>query len=326
MRAVVLDKYTSFQCLAGACTSTCCAGWSILVDQKDYERFENLEPEWLRQDILANIFGKGKKYFFKNQKDGRCAMLDVDGLCRIQRNTSEDTLCNTCRKYPRIINSLEGVVYLSMAASCPVISEYLVRDSVEWQVIEVSGKVRKIAVEELAFTEGIWHLYQELWQAADRLLLEHSNASLLYQSFEMMAAEVLNIIIQYSEGSIPVNFFQALETDVSEQIVSFMNSERVRWGKILNNYMKYRIISRKMEYPSEDEFKCIIQVQGELLLLRLLAFCRYCEKNVLFDTDWQDLLQRVYRFCVHGKRVSEAFRNFLESCFSQNVLWSYLLK
>ena len=116
MKVVALTKYASFRCLAGACPSTCCSGWNILVDEEDYKRFKELEPEWLRQDILSNIRQRGGRYFFNNQKSGRCAMLDKDGLCRIQRNASEEVLCNTCRKYPRLINLIEGIFYLSMAA------------------------------------------------------------------------------------------------------------------------------------------------------------------------------------------------------------------
>lgn len=326
MKAVTLSKYASFQCLAGNCPSTCCSGWGILVDEKDYKRFKDLKPEWLRQDIFSNIRQKGDRYFFKNQINGKCAMLDQDGLCRIQRNTSEEALCNTCRKYPRLINLIEGTVYLSMAASCPVVSEYLVRDVVQWNVAEDSGRMERVMAGELSLTNGVWEMYQELWQAAEGLCEQHSNVSLLYPCFGKMAAEVLGIIAQNSEGSIPAEFFAVLEEDVSEKVKIFLDNERDRWKRILINYMDYRIVNQKIEFPEENDLRCIRQAQGELFLLRTLAFCRFCERDTISYVQWQDLLQRVYRFCVHGRKVAAAFQNLLEDFFSQDVLWSYMLK
>lgn len=279
MKTVILAKYASFRCLAGLCPSTCCSGWSIFVDKKDYKRFKELEPEWLRQDILSNIRQKGSSYFFNNQIDGKCAMLDRDGLCRIQRNTSEETLCNTCRKYPRLINLIEGTVYLSMAASCPVVSEYLVGDVTEWSMAEDSGRREKVAVGELFLTKHAWKLYRELGQAADGLCEQHSNASLLYPCFEKMATEVLGIIAQNSEGSMPADFFAVLEEDVSEKVTVFLDAERVRWERLLTNYMRYRILSRKIEYPEESDLKCIVQAQGELLYLGHLLFAGSVKKS-----------------------------------------------
>lgn len=326
MEAVMLAKCASFHCLAGTCPSTCCSGWSIQVDARDYQRFEVLEPEWLRKDILGNIHKKKQNYFFKHQRDGRCAMLDADGLCRIQRNTSEEALCNTCRKYPRLVNRIAGTVYISMAASCPVISEYLVKERVGWQAVEESGKVKGLKVEELPLIKHVWGLYGELWQSAEELLQTHSNIPFLYQCFEKMAAGILDILIRHPSESIPVSFFETLEKDVSGQIDAFVEREKACWSKISDNYTKYRILSRKTEFPEEEDFQCIRQAQGELLLLRMLAFCRYCEKGALQAGDWQELLQRVYRFCAHGEKVSEAFQKLLKEFFSRDVLWSYLLK
>ena len=66
------------------------------------ERFQALPDHKLRDDILQHVRKKGQDYYFANRSDGSCAMLDPDGLCRIQRNTEEQMLC-VCR-YKRIGN------------------------------------------------------------------------------------------------------------------------------------------------------------------------------------------------------------------------------
>lgn len=58
-----------------------------------------------------------------------CSMVMV--FACIQRNSNEKTLCNTCRKYPRLSFSDKDTMLLSMAASCPVIIEYLSNDKIK---------------------------------------------------------------------------------------------------------------------------------------------------------------------------------------------------
>ena len=146
MDGVVLKYYREFSCLADRCEATCCAGWKIVVDPEAYERFQKIEPEWLRGDILSHIHKKESVYCFENLAGGRCAMLDEDGLCRIQRNTSEEMLCNTCRKFPRLTAAINGDIWISLAASCPAVSRYLLHDSVEW--ITLQGE--RICLEDLS--------------------------------------------------------------------------------------------------------------------------------------------------------------------------------
>ncbi|MBR1740678.1 MAG: flagellin lysine-N-methylase, partial [Lachnospiraceae bacterium] len=127
----LLNLYASFSCLAGECPFTCCSGWEIEISKQDYERFGGLEPVWLRKEIFKNIREKGEKHYFKNLKNGDCAMLLEDGLCRIEKHTSEKTLCNTCRKFPRIFGEIGEITAFSMAASCPVVARAIYEDALE---------------------------------------------------------------------------------------------------------------------------------------------------------------------------------------------------
>ena len=132
MQCYYIDLYTDFSCLAGACPSTCCSGWKIVVDEEALQRFSLLENQSLKDDIFSHIQEKDGEYRFQNKGDGRCSMLDVDGLCRIQRNLSEKSLCNTCRKFPRITGKVGNRLWLSMAASCPVVAGYLWDQTIQW--------------------------------------------------------------------------------------------------------------------------------------------------------------------------------------------------
>lgn len=325
MGTVILEKYLTFRCLAGACTSTCCAGWGILIDKQDYRRFEGLKPEWLRKDILENIRKKDTEYYFKNDTEGRCAMLDDDGLCRIQRNTSEKMLCNTCRKYPRLMQSIEGQLYISMAASCPVISEYLTCDSVVWLYIDENGRRRRFLPEEAELTKGVWKLYQTNERAAKEIQKNNKNHAVVCACFEKMAEGVLDIILQHRLKIFEIELFDAMEEKYEKESADFFDLTAENWQMLVKNYLRYRILSRRTEYPEETDEMCLRQVLGELFLLRMLSWCSYRKTGVSDAAVYAELLQKVYRFSAHGKKVSEAFQDFLASFFTQDILWNYVI-
>ncbi len=94
------DDYAAFRCLAGACPQTCCAAWEIIVDpdaQDAYLRLQHPLAAKLRR--VLRVDSEGDTYFA--QTDGRCPFLCADGLCELQRTLGEQSLCRTCRDFPR---------------------------------------------------------------------------------------------------------------------------------------------------------------------------------------------------------------------------------
>ena len=94
------DDYDAFRCIAGACPQTCCAAWEIVVDpdaQDAYLRLRHPLAEKLRR--VMRVDADGDTYFA--QTDGRCPFLCADGLCELQRTLGAQSLCRTCRDFPR---------------------------------------------------------------------------------------------------------------------------------------------------------------------------------------------------------------------------------
>ena len=94
------DDYDAFRCIAGACPQTCCAAWEIVVDpdaQDAYLRLRHPLAKKLRR--VMRVDADGDTYFA--QSDGRCPFLCADGLCELQRTLGAQSLCRTCRDFPR---------------------------------------------------------------------------------------------------------------------------------------------------------------------------------------------------------------------------------
>ena len=94
------DDYAAFRCLAGACPQTCCAAWEIVVDPDAQDAYLRLQhPLVAKLRRVLRVDSEGDTYFA--QTDGRCPFLCADGLCELQRTLGEQSLCRTCRDFPR---------------------------------------------------------------------------------------------------------------------------------------------------------------------------------------------------------------------------------
>ena len=116
MRYTKPPFFDSFQCVAGDCPDTCCAGWQIVIDEDALERYGEEKGEF-RKRLLEGIDWQEGCFY---QCGGRCSMLNEDNLCDMVIALGEDALCETCGRYPRHVEEFEGVREWSLSLSCPV--------------------------------------------------------------------------------------------------------------------------------------------------------------------------------------------------------------
>lgn len=120
--------YKDFKCIADRCPDTCCSGWQIVVDEKTAEYYNNLNTDFgLKIQSLMYKDDEGD-IVFKNINN-RCPFLDDSNLCDIYINIGEDSLCNTCKKFPRFSTYFGGVEERGLSLSCPVAAEMIVNNS-----------------------------------------------------------------------------------------------------------------------------------------------------------------------------------------------------
>lgn len=299
MAGYILTLYPEFACLVGECPSTCCSGWKIVVDPEAYERFRKLEDENLRRDIMEHIVEKDAQYHFCHQKNGDCAMLDADGLCRIQRNTSEQMLCNTCRKFPRLMAEVGDTLWVSFAASCPVVADYILDGRVAWFALTKEGKMEPITGAEVMAAAGFSGM-----GSTDAVPLAMAERFEYYTDFAM---DALNVLVQHAELPYLEKSFDLYEQEVVDEIrfQSYFEQYREQWNHFSEQYFLYRYPGRYLEYPRENLQERLIQVKGELLLIRIILCSFYCMTGTLERKDWSAVLHWVYRFCAHGELAAE---------------------
>lgn len=313
--------------MAGECPSTCCAGWNIRIDAEAMERFRSLSDGDQREDILQHIKKKRDGYYFMNRPDGSCEMLDPDGLCRIQRRSREEMLCITCRKFPRLAGKTGEDYRMSMAASCPVVAEYLWKGKIGWYVT-AEGKSYPLKESEIPIPEEnrrlldqslyqkyqlvkkeepsvrnqilcLWNIYQKMYEITDGCI-------------ELLAASPE---LSYLEGSFDYFEKSRENTEILEDIIEFKKQCGGHLQKFAGGYIRYRIYSRYLEFPKESSTQNLYHVLGELFVVFILRFSR---NRITKRNDIETAVAEInwmYRLCAHAECREQKFEELLRNIF-----------
>ena len=161
------DYYGQFQCTADMCEDTCCAGWQIVVDKKNLKKYKKAVKNTRISEGFRRQLHKGvdwKEGVFRQDTDRRCAFLNGENLCDMYTNLGKDSLCVTCRCYPRHIEEFENVREISLSLSCPEVAKILMNrmKPVTFQEVEID---REEEYEEFDF-----FLYSQLLDTRNVLL------------------------------------------------------------------------------------------------------------------------------------------------------------
>lgn len=122
MRYIKPEYYDDFKCIADKCPDTCCAGWQIVIDEASLDRYEE-EASSFGECLRNSIDWQEGVFYHKENK--RCAFLNENNLCDLYTALGAESLCDTCRDYPRHTEEFEGLRELSLSLSCPVAAEMI---------------------------------------------------------------------------------------------------------------------------------------------------------------------------------------------------------
>ena len=171
-----IPKYMEkFKCIGSECTDTCCAGWDINIDENSLERYKNstgalkslVEGKFLTGDKKDDFFNAG----YMILKDGsRCPFLNENMLCDIHGAVGEESLCITCKSYPRVFNIVDGIYEKSALASCEEICRLALMNKEKMEFVEAEEELdednieirRIIDTEAFAGTESMIQYFWEM--------------------------------------------------------------------------------------------------------------------------------------------------------------------
>lgn len=125
MKIRVPDYFNDFKCIASECEDTCCAGWGIVIDEESYNHYMSVEGEF-GERLRSEIVTEGSENIFVLKGDN-CPFLTENKMCDIYTNLGEDSLCYTCRQYPRVMEEFGSLREVCLSLSCPEACRIILR-------------------------------------------------------------------------------------------------------------------------------------------------------------------------------------------------------
>lgn len=278
------DYYDKFECIAGECEDTCCAGWQILIDDKSYRKYRGFLGEY-KQTLSKRIDWKNQ--VFLQSKQRRCAFLRDDNLCDMYLNMGCDSLCNTCAKYPRHEEEFENVREISLSMSCPEAARILMNHTEDVFYTEQETPQREVYEDfDEIFYDALFGVRTHMFE-----ILKRKELSLFEKAIQLLGiARDVQVHVNHNDlfayESICKRYKSAkAKKFISEKIISFYE----------NQEKTYRFLG--------------------ILFARLYRLERLNE-------SWQDLLEETQAILYHkdAREYFERHHEFVEQYFLGETL------
>ena len=252
------DYYKKFNCIADKCPDTCCGKWQIVIDDDSLERYQEYDGDY-RPELYRKV--NWNEGVFRHGRNGKCAFLRDDLLCDMYIHMGKDSLCTTCREYPRHTEEFENVREVSLSLSCPEVARML---------MNITDKVTFVTEEDdedEMFDDFDYFLYSNLEDIRETILNVIQDRSVDIRSrIERVIQIGASAQRHYDEGDL-VMWDECEEQDKPE-ICRKLESCPEHSNTEINN-----------EVFSDDEY---------VLLQRQFGFLQG-ELELLYD-DWDDVL------------------------------------
>lgn len=252
------DYYKKFSCIADKCPDTCCGKWQIVIDDDSLERYQEYDGDY-RTELHRKV--NWKEGVFRHGRSGKCAFLRDDMLCDMYIHMGKDSLCTTCREYPRHTEEFENVREISLSLSCPEVARML---------MNITGKVTFVTEEDDE---------DEVFDDFDYFL---------YSNLEDIREEILKII-QDRNTDIRDRVRRVLQIGASAQR-HYDEGDLVMWDDC-GEQDKPEICRKLESCPEHSNTEINNEVFSDdeyVLLQRQFGFLRG-ELELLYD-DWEDVL------------------------------------
>lgn len=252
------DYYKKFNCIADKCPDTCCGKWQIVIDDDSLEKYEDYNGEY-RDELRRKV--NWKEGVFRHGRSGKCAFLRDDMLCDMYIHMGKNSLCTTCREYPRHTEEFENVREVSLSLSCPEVARIL---------MNITDKVTFVTEEDDE---------DEVFDDFDYFL---------YSNLEDIREEILNVI-QDRNVDIRSRIERVIQIGASAQR-HYDEGDLVMWDECEEQDKPE--ICRKIEFcpeHSNTEINNEVFLDDEYVLLQRQFGFLLDELELLYD-DWEDVL------------------------------------
>ncbi len=311
MKIRVPDYFKDFKCIASECEDTCCAGWEVVIDDETYNHYQKVESDF-GKILKSEIVHKDGENIFK-LKGNNCPFLNENKLCDIYSEIGEDSLCYTCKQYPRYTEEFGGLREVGLSLSCPEAARLILRDNKKTE-FELSENHEEITsyndIDAMLFINIL---------GCRKVIID------ILQNREINLEDRISVVLKFAseiQQKIDKNNIQGIK-DVKEKYLdnNFLN-------EAINSLHKYKG-KEKVKYHNMQEFFKVfkelkhINPNDPLGLDDVLGYFWqsdneeeiYLAKHKYFNKYYED---KMYKF--ENLLVYFVFRYFMKAVFDYDVV------
>lgn len=263
MHYIAVDFFKYFECVADSCPNTCCAGWTIIIDEATRKKMI------AKEDILGVpakdwLIEKDGRVIAK-LNNGRCCMLNDKNLCEVVLKLGPEYLSHTCTVYPRIIRKYGDVQEIYLTLSCPeVIKRLMACSYVDFDFGEDDLPGAKFEYKNLYLYESV--VRNELMA----VMQGHSELSLVtrvfacYQILEIALKLYNNNCLDFEEFDCAISLYrnennlrayelQLKSLQMEEQRFIFLKSLKNVLANSDASHTRYQIYKNFVEYFEKED-------------------------------------------------------------------------
>ncbi|MGN0405686.1 MAG: flagellin lysine-N-methylase, partial [Bariatricus sp.] len=330
MRYIIPDYYKEFQCTADRCEDTCCAGWQIAIDQKSIREYGKVTGDFRRRMFQSVDWIKG---IFRQDKEKRCAFLNEKNLCDLYANLGKESLCRTCRMYPRHIEEFENVREMTLSLSCPEVARILMekKEPTRFLKYEKAGKEK--------YKDFDQNLYRILTDTREKMLQIMQNRDIAVEvriGMILGMAHDMQVRVNHSAVSACMKVAERYQT---EKVRRFVEMKCRDFTAEENRFKQYNLAHRvfrklyELELQREEwdmvlmETEEILYAEGAERYREISAQFTKWEKETMPEMEIQIeqlivyFLSVYYCGAVYDKKIYAKVRMAVESVFMLWELW-----
>lgn len=330
MKIRVPDYFKEFKCIAAECEDTCCAGWEVVIDDETYSKYQRVEGEFRQRLRSEIVYRHGENIF--TLKGNNCPFLNAGKMCDIYTELGEDSLCYTCRQYPRYMEEFGSLREIGISLSCPEAARIILRGSkkVEFEVSEVEEEITSYNdIDAMLFLNLLQcrKIVIDILQNPDIGLEERVSLVLKFTS------EVQKKIDEDNIQGIKGVKEKYLDYDFISEVINSLDKYKGKRSVKYHNIHEFFKVFKELKHINpndplslEDVLRCFWQGNGheEFYLLKHKEFNKYYEdKTYKFEKLLVYFIFRYFMKAVFDYDVSAKVNTAVVSCLMIKELFIF---
>jgi lysine-N-methylase len=310
MKIRVPDYFKEFKCIASECEDTCCAGWEIVIDDETYNKYKRVDGEFGKRLRDKIVHLDGENIFVLKGKD--CEFLNESKMCDIYTELGADSLCYTCKQYPRYTEEFGGLREIGLSLSCPEAARIILRDckKVEFQVSEIQEEITSYNdINAILFINLLQSrkIVFDILQKRD-VVLECRVALIL-----KFISEVQSVIDENNMQGIEAVNEKYLNNDVKNEVINSLNEYKDNGSIKYHNIYEFFKVFKELRHITPNDplgldkvLSCFWKCDSDIGV--------YLDKHKQFDQYYED---NIYKF--ENLLVYFIYRYFMKAVFDYDV-------